>query len=218
MRKIDKSPATIVSTKYKEWIDKLKPPHDGNYRYYYDDVIMNLFKCQGGVCAYTEMYICIPALYKDDRWAKGRYLKKQTDPTTTKKDHLAELEHFDPLDKKDKYWNWDNLFMIHSTINERKSGTNPISKIKPDLADYSPDKYFEYDDITHRFIPNQNIEDEKLLGEIWHMINNVLFLNHGVVIRYRKNYIEDLRLKQSWGLPVKLDEFFTSVKMALGVE
>jgi hypothetical protein len=218
MQKIDKTSGKILSTKYKSWLEKLtqeRKDHDGSYHYYYDDIAMNLYKCQSGVCAYTEMFICIPELYEDGNWVKGRH-KISDNADYDRRDHLGELDHFDPDDKKQSYWNWDNLFMIHSSINSIKTDNHVISYLKPDLDDYNPEKYFDYDDQTHRFIPNMEIDGEKESAEIQYMIDYVLCLNHGVVKNERKNYINMVKSKKENGEQIKVDRFFTPVKWALG--
>ena len=211
MQKIDKSVDKILSTKYKAWLDNDAVKHDGSNRSYYDDVAMNLYKCQSGVCAYTEMHICVPDLYTDDNWVKGRY--KIPDTAEHKRiDHLGELEHFDPEDKKVNYWNWDNLFMIHAKINGIKSGATPVAYLKPDADEYAPEKYFDYDEGTNRFIPNTEIKDPVIANEIQYMIDKVLFLNHGVVKNERRDYINTIKDKKERGILYTIDRFFTAVK------
>ena len=60
MRKIDKDYSDILSTKYKSWVDTLEANGTKHplSRTYYDDVAMELYRCQDGVCAYTERWIC----------------------------------------------------------------------------------------------------------------------------------------------------------------
>ena len=215
MQKIDKTTGKILSTAYSAWLNNEEVSHEGGNRYYYDDVAMNLFKCQSGVCAYTEMYICPSELYTDNNWTKGRY-KISDAAKYSRVDHLGELEHYDAADKKVSYWNWDNLFMIHAKINSIKSNAVTVPYLKPDLAEYSPEKYFDYDDDTHRFIPNTDIEDSKMIAEIQNMIDHVLCLNHGVVRNERSNYISNLKFKKKHGEPITIDRFFTSVKWVLG--
>ncbi len=215
MQKIDKSADKILSTKYLAWLNNKEVQHEKGNRYYCDDVAMNLYKCQSGVCAYTEMHICIPELFADSNWENGRY-KIPNDAAYARIDHLGELDHFDPLDKKINYWNWDNLFMIHSKINSIKSDTKVVSYLKPDLATYSPEQYFDYDEDTHRFIPNTDIDDPNKASEIQYMIDNVLFLNHGVVKNDRRDYINVLIGKRSRGEDLNIYRFFTAVKSVLG--
>jgi len=216
MRKIDKTNTAIIASKYKNWLDK-QGEHDGSYNYYYDDIVMNLFRCQKGVCAYTEMFICPQQLYSDVNWTKGRF--KISDASEYKRtDHLGELDHFNPDDKLVRYWNWDNLFMVDAKINAIKSNKKVIDYLKPDLPSYHPDTYFEYDEITNRYIPNTSIDDIKTIEEIAYMIDEVLCLNHGVVKIERRNYIKSLQQKLTLGerLP-EIDQFFTAVSWVLGV-
>ncbi|MCU0288257.1 MAG: hypothetical protein MUF15_17910 [Acidobacteria bacterium] len=67
MRRINKT--CILSTGYKDWVDKmdrdnLEHPEKSRYRL---DVVMNLFYCQGGVCAYTELPLCPPNLLDEQK-------------------------------------------------------------------------------------------------------------------------------------------------------
>ena len=217
MRKIDKGDASILSKGYKNWVDKLEieaKVHPEKDRRYYDDVAMNLYKCQQGVCAYTEMFICVPELYDTANWQKKRY--KIPDNTTYERvDHLGEMDHFDPSIKHNNYWLWSNLFMIHSSINSRKSNDPVVAYLKPDLDNYSPEKYFDYDENTHRYIPNIEIEDEVQKAEIQNMIDKVLQLNHGVVKNERRDFIESRKQKEKNGTPFKIDRFFTATEWTL---
>jgi hypothetical protein len=178
---------------------------------------MELYKCQQGVCAYTERWICPQELYANNVWVDGKYLNDES-AEFQRVDHAGEMDHFDPNLKKDKYWFWSNLFMIDATINSRKSNEQPSSFLKPDLDDYAPEKYFDYDEETHRFIPNTDIEDENTRDEIQRMIDNVLFLNHGVVRKDRENFINDIRLKQKYNTPYKVDRFFTAVNWCIKLQ
>ncbi len=216
MQKIDKNYDEILSTKYKTWVDNLekqgkKHPES---RTYYDDVVMDLYRCQKGVCAYTEMFICPSSLYDKANWKDGKY-EISDEAEFNRTDHLGDLEHFNPDLKSNQYWLWDNFFMIHSKINSLKSSKAVISYLKPDLADYGPEKYFEYDDVTHRFIPNTDIEDEIKRREIQRMIDEVLFLNHGVVRNERESFINEIKQKIKFGSTYKIDRFFTAVSWCL---
>ena len=66
MRKIDKDYDVILSTRYKAWLDNLEADNSKHAlsRTYYNDVAMELYKCQQSVCAYTERYICPNELYQ----------------------------------------------------------------------------------------------------------------------------------------------------------
>jgi hypothetical protein len=216
MQKIDKSIDKILSTKYKSWVDTLEKAHKKHpeSRTYYDDVVMDLYRCQRGVCAYTEMFICIPSLYDAINWSNGQY--KIVDEAVFRRiDHLGELEHFDPDLKSNQYWLWENFFMIHSTINGLKSNRPVAGFLKPDLIDYAPEKYFDYDEKTHRFVPNTDLEDETLIAEIQRMIDDVLFLNHGVVRTERENFINNIKQKIKFGSTYTIDRFFTATEWCL---
>lgn len=215
MQKIDKNYDTILSTKYKKWVNNLenKDKKHPNSRTYYDDIVMELYRCQKGVCAYTERFICPSSLYKSDNWIDGDYnIRDEVEFIRT--DHAGELEHFDHHLKKNKYWLWDNLFMIDSTINSRKSDRDIVYYLKPDSEDYSPEKYFDYDEETHRFIPNTDLDVEQRT-KIKYMIDNVFYLNHGVILNDRKDFINELRAKINNKSTYKFDRFFTATKMCL---
>lgn len=216
MQKIDKTEPHIVSTIYKAWLDKLiadGESKDGGYNKYYDDVSMNLYKCQQGVCAYTEMRICIPELFDDANWIDGRHKLSEV-ADYKRNDHFGELDHYNPNAKKVLYWDWDNLFMVEAKINGLKSNHPVVAYLKPDLDDYSPEKYFDYDESTNRFIPNTDLPPAQI-AEIQTMIDKVLFLNHGVVKNERRNYISELKSKKKRGEIYTVDRFFTSVRWSL---
>jgi hypothetical protein len=216
MQKIDKNYDQILSTKYKAWVDKLEKDQKKHpeSRTYYDDVVMDLYRCQRGVCAYKEMFICIENLYDVNNWQNGQYhIPDQAAFRRT--DHFGELEHFDATLKTNQYWLWSNLFMIHDKINNLKSAKPVVAYLKPDLDDYAPEKYFDYDEKTHRFIPNTDIEDPDQIRQIQSMIDEVLFLNHGVVLNERANFIQDIKQKKSFGTSYQIDRFFTAVRWCL---
>lgn len=216
MRRIDKKISNISSKKYVDWITELESQQTKHplSRTYYDDIIMDLYKCQNGVCAYTERYICIKELYDDCNWENGKYLIK-IEKDYDRTDHAGELDHFNPQLKNNQYWLWDNLFMIDSTINGRKSNNEVIDYLKPDLEDYSPEKYFDYDETTHRFIPNTEITNEQTREDIQKMIDTVLFLNHGVIKNDRKDFVNSIKYKIQNNFNYTIDRFFTATNWCI---
>lgn len=216
MRKIDKKISKTSSIEYVKWATNLEETGKTHpkSRTFYDDVIMDLYRIQEGVCAYTERFICPEELYKTDNWTDGKYIIPNEEEFK-RTDHAGELEHFNPELKENQYWLWDNFFMIDSTINSRKSDRKIVNYLKPDLEDYSPEKYFDYDEKTHRFIPNTDIEDDNLIKEIQYMIDDVLFLNHGVIKNDRRDFINDIQQKIKLNLNYKIDRFFTAVNWCI---
>lgn len=216
MRKIDKNYDTLLSVRYKTWVDALEASSTKHplSRTYYDDVAMELYKCQQGVCAYTERWICPSELFDSTLWVDGKY-RIDHSAEYRRVDHAGEMDHFDPNLKNDKYWLWSNLFMIDAKINGIKSNEQPLEFLKPDLEEYSPEKYFDYDEENHLFVPNTDIEDENTRDDIQRMIDHVLFLNHGVVRKDRENFINDIKLKQKYNTPYKVDRFFTALSWCL---
>lgn len=207
MRKINKT--EILSVEYKKWVDKLnrdKMKHPLHNRTYYDDVVMNLLHCQKGVCAYTEMLLCNPRLLTRDNWKNGRY-------KTIHPDHFGDLEHFDPRLKKERFWDWGNLFVIHSNINRLKGDKEVDEILKPDSPGYDPKELLEYDEDTHVFTPHTDIEDEDDVERIWRMIE-VLQINHDTVRHERETFLKKAFKSCELGQSVEIDRFFTAYEMA----
>lgn len=217
MRKIDKNYDQILSIKYKTWVDTLEingTKHPLS-RTYYDDVAMELYKCQKGVCAYTERWICPTQLYDCKLWVDGKYTSLHNDEYQ-RVDHAGEMDHFDPQLKENQYWLWSNLFMIDATINSRKGNQPVITYLKPDLDDYSPEKYFEYDEDTHRFVPHTDLDKEKR-ADIQYMIDHVLLLNHGVIRNDRRDFINEVKQKKKNNSTIKIDRFFTALNWCIEI-
>lgn len=207
MRKIDKT--KILSVKYKKWVDQLN--HDEvkhpQHRYYYTDVVMNLLHCQKGVCAYTEMPLCHLELWSADNWKNGRYAHKRPQA-------IGELDHFNPQLKKNKYWEWQNLFVVLEKINKRK-GTQEVDDIlKPDSDQYDPAALLEYNEKSHIFIPHTGIENEVIRERIQRMID-VLHINFGFVRRERGRFLKEVFKSREMDREVKIDRFFTAYQMAV---
>ncbi|UCH95275.1 MAG: hypothetical protein JSV88_00130 [Candidatus Aminicenantes bacterium] len=210
MRKIDKT--NILSVQYKKWLDKLnrdkvKHPQSSTY---YDDVVMNLLHCQKGICAYTEMSLCNPGLLDEDNWKKGRYNKKRPEP-------IGELDHFDPKLKKNKYWEWENLFVVLERINRKKGSKEVDYILKPDSSDYDPMVLLEYNEKYHIFIPHTEIEDEAIRKRIHRMIE-VLHINYDFVCRERRRFLKVAFKSREMEAPVEIDRFFTAYQMAVAAK
>jgi hypothetical protein len=249
MRHIDKT--KILATKYKEWVNELNnsgEKHPENSRYYID-VVMNLLYCQEGVCAYTEMFLCSPKLLKKSRWENGRYQNEgiiideygnlvRIESKSKKVETLGTLEHFDPELKGEKFWDWDNLFVIHSKINTAKGAQEVDNILKPDSPDYNPFELLTYienikseyynrkikkDDRkifknnlgyiieTHYFVAHPDrSEDERI--RINNMIR-VLGLNHDTVCYERETFLNQANEFEFLGIEFKPDRFFTAFEM-----
>lgn len=209
MRKIDKS--IILSTAYKKWVDDLEAvgsvhkKYDGNaskFRFYID-VVMNLFHCQEGLCAYTEQQLCPDAFYQEDKWnTNGKYIKE------LEKVFQGELDHFDESLKNSQGWLWENFFMIDSDTNNLK-GSKPIDYIlKPDRKGYAPHKLLDYSLTTGLYIPNPKLlpNRQKRVSKML----EILGINHQNIVNKRKREVERLVM-----FPKLLPkEFPTAIKMA----
>jgi hypothetical protein len=183
MRKIDKT--AILSKVYKNWEESLNehPTYDSSDNKFYYDVVMNLFHCQNGLCAYTEKSLCNPKYIDSSFWQDDKY------PYSKEKSLFnGSLDHFDSTKKKSQSWLWDNLFMVDSDTNRRK-GTKEVDEIlKPDRADYDPFKLLEYDIKTHSFIANTELPEEAQI-KINHLLDDVLGVNHSSVCFERRRIL-----------------------------
>ena len=203
----------MLAAVYKEWVaelDKNKKKHP-RANTYYVDVLMNLLHCQKGVCAYTEELLCEPALLGADNWENGRFKEKSPG-------RLGEIDHFDPELKKDRYWEWDNLFVVLERINRLKGKKKVDDRFKPDSPGYHPAKYLEYDAETHRFRPHGDIKDKALKKSVERMLK-VLGINYGPIHYKRRSYLKKIFMHREVNEPFTIDRFFTACLMAgLNVE
>jgi len=205
MRRIDKS--KILSTKYNEWLDQLNRenithPESSIYK---KDVIMNLLHCQEGLCAYTEMRLCYDRFLSEDNWKNGRYKRKSPG-------FDGDLEHFDHNSKRNKHWEWDNLFVSHHKANLLKSEQDVDDILKPDSPDYDPMALLEYEKDIHVFIPHTDIKDEDVRERVEKMID-VLQLNYDFFRDERESYLKEVFDKRDWEEPIKPSRFYTAFQM-----
>jgi hypothetical protein len=172
MKKINKKQQ--LSTVYKKWENDLEekntphPKYNSSKGEYYIDIVMDLLRCQNGLCAYTEVQLCTPQYLTEDKWVDGRY-KEHIEG----KVHNGQLEHFDERLKwkeksknvdtvsdviyQKKDWLWSNLFLVDTDTNNRKSIKSIDDILKPDLDNYDPFKLFDYSSVTHMFTPNTDL-------------------------------------------------------------
>ena len=222
MRRIDKS--KILSTEYKKKVDKLNnsgKKHPGKSWKYRTDVVMNLLYCQEGFCAYTEMDLCDPGHIKK-KWKDGRYITLDkmvdmegditySDTKSKKVETFGTLEHFNPELKEKKFWDWDNLFVIHSKINTAKTAEEVDNILKPDSPGYDPFKLLAYNKKTHCFYAHPGLsEDERL--RIHNMIK-VLQLNYEFVLSQRKKFFNKIKKHNFVEEELPVDQFFTAYEM-----
>jgi len=210
MRKIDKT--KILSVKYKEWVDKLSHDDKEHPRHsaYYDDIVMNLLHCQKGVCAYTEMPLCNTGLLSKNNWKNGRYVHKSPEV-------IGELDHFNPQVKKNKYWEWQNLFVVLERVNRRKGAKEVDDILKPDSPGYDPDVLLEYNEKANVFIPHTEIKNKTIRKRIKDMID-VLQINYNFVRNERGKFLKKVFKKREMDQPVEIDCFFTAYQMTLAAK
>jgi hypothetical protein len=208
MRKIDKT--TILSTDYKKWEEALPeshPKYNSSKNQYYYDIVMNLFHCQKGLCAYTEMLLCEPEPLEESIWENEKY------PYPTNESLFnGQLDHYDSTKKISQAWLWDNLFMVDSDTNRRK-GTKDIEEIlKPDRQDYNPFDLLEYNSKLNIFLANTDL-DEDIQEKINYQLKYVLGINHPVVVRRRRavgDKIDSILFGSNTWETVEITEFPTA--------
>ena len=208
MQKIDKS--TILSTKYKTWVDALSGDHPEykSSQKYVKDIKMSLLACQNGLCAYTEEELCSPELISFNNWSDdGKYNKNLDNEDLVNGD----LEHFDCTLKEGQGYLWDNLFMVNSNINCRVKGAKVVNSIlKPDTAEYDPYKYLHFNYELNLFTPHNDLEESDK-SEVKIMIET-LGLNRNGFKRARQ--IKSLKENYELGLELKKPhEYITSWEM-----
>lgn len=208
MQKIDKT--QILSKTYKDWEQGLESEKKRHPKYtsskfrYYTDIVMNLFYCQKGLCAYTETELCISEYIAVDCWNNGRYIND-------KPEFLGQLEHFDESLKSKsnntegrKDWLWDNFFMVVSDINTKVKRQQKVDYIlKPDNENYNTFEVLDYDLKQHRFTANyanHNLSDDDKT-RIERMIK-ILGLNFANIINKRKRLLEDVINKRKLNIAV----------------
>lgn len=205
MRKIDKT--AIFATKYQTWlVEQLQLPVEQRKSYdanaaqfkFYIDIVINLFYCQNGLCAYTEEQLCPKDYYQHTNWI-CKTIKDKTNQHHSFDESVfnvpkvfnGELDHFDESLKTEKGWDWDNFFMIDADTNNRK-GSKPIDyRLKPDAENYDPFIIFDYSMDTHRFIVNTDfpVNDEKDREKLQDIIDNVLGINFPNLVNKRAKAI-----------------------------
>ncbi len=152
---------------------QIHPKYDSSAGEYYRDIMMQLYLCQDGLCAYTEQSLCPPAVYAAANWKDGRYTAEMPS-----KKPLGSLDHFDPTLKTNQAWLWSNFFMVNFEVNSSKiKGSKAVDPIlKPDREGYDPFELLEYDMRLHIFRPNEKLDSAKF--EIIENMINVLGINH----------------------------------------
>jgi hypothetical protein len=213
MRKISKN--CSYSTKYYAWLQSLGNNNHRSYvatfRFYWD-VVMNLFYCQNGLCAYTEKKLCPSKFYSADKWDRGKYKRANYYPKKPKV--KGELEHFDTDLKPLKGWLWSNLFMVDSDINSKGKGMLVIDPIlKPDNPNYDEFALFEYDLDKNIFIAKSTLSNAKK-----QKVNSVLdsIINFDSVIEERRLFfapkLKLIEFGESWDNLV-VEEFPTAFEL-----
>ena len=222
MRKINKT--CSLSVAYKQWEENLEnsnTPHPKytnttTYRNYYLDIKMQLYYCQGGLCAYTEMRLCPEEYYNPTNWEEDKY-RTNLPPGIGR----GQLDHFyESLKSKKediegrKDWLWDNFFMVDSDTNTVVKKALPVDPIlKPDKEDYDPFQLLDYDTETHVFIPHPDLDEEdsnKVFNSINALgINEVSFLRRKSILRE----IKLVSLEETSFDNIEIDEYPTSFEM-----
>ncbi|MDR3695774.1 hypothetical protein [Mucilaginibacter sp.] len=213
MRKITK--VCSYSTKYYTWLQGLGASDHVEYtaafRFYWD-VVMNLFYCQEGLCAYTEKKLCPKHFYSADKWDNGKYQRRNYYPKKPKV--KGELEHFDTKLKPKQGWLWTNLFMVDSDINSKGKGMLEIDPIlKPDAPNYDEFLLFDYDLDKNIFLAKSvlPIADKNKINPV---LDNII--NFDSVIEERRLFFAPLlklvEFGKSWN-NITVEQFPTSFEL-----
>jgi hypothetical protein len=187
MRRIDKS--IHLSLNYFTWLEQITLGGNVHPKWknktirnsYHKEVIMNLYHCQDGLCAYTEKRLCRQYLFSADKWVDEKYTYEN------KPEHDGHPDHYNNTLKKDRAWSWDNLFMTHVVVNNNKGIKATLDYLKPDNINYNPFTFFLYNFDFHLYEvkQNENLTNAQI-EEIEHQIKDVLFLNHDPIIGDRE--------------------------------
>jgi len=226
MRKITK--ICDLSTEYKKWEEGLEannknhPPFQNKgegqttRNKYYEDVKMQLLRCQDGLCAYTEIRLCFSDFYDISKWKNNKsiYTKDNRSGTGT-----GSLEHFDSSLKKNKGWLWDNFFVIFAALNTEKNAAQVSDFLKPDRDDYDPKKWFSYDEKTDMFTPNTKLSDE--LKEMIRVSIKSLGLNNPGIVPHRYNELKRRKTDLEFGnveqAKSDLNQFYTAMDFLIEI-
>ncbi|RYY51425.1 MAG: hypothetical protein EOO06_00035 [Chitinophagaceae bacterium] len=198
MRKIDKT--CTLSSSYLTWETALTAsdikPYDSSRNEFYWDVVMNLFHCQNGLCAYTEIHLCSSSYFDTANWVEGKYVNPDG---TEKIQARGQLEHFDKTLKKTRPWKWDNLFMADTDVNTKIKSQNQIDPIlKPDDPSYDEKKYLAYDKSKHVFFPHPKL-DPVVKERVKKMIL-ALGINYSPIIDARRIFITNILKLVTFGI------------------
>lgn len=209
MRKLNKK--IIYAKVYKNWLESTKnfPKYYSNHKFK-NDILAELLICQKGLCAYSEYSFELSdndiKKIKEQFDSEGKLIGKLPDVS-------ADLDHFDASIKKTNPYEWSNFFAVWSPLNTRCKGTNiAYSILKPDSKSYKVEKYLEYDIKEHKFVPNYKLSDDEF-DKVNNMINDVLCLNWGEIVRKRKKFLSEEIEKWKSNKEKRVSQFPTAYEM-----
>jgi len=211
MKKIDKLTNRFAQ---KYFNDKKKPSaYNSSHYKYYNDVLCNLLICQNGLCAYSEL-----RLISEAKLAKLQLLLIEEN-ITQRPECPADIEHFDRKLTATDGWNWDNLFAVFDSLNqkikarrekelEKETGSFVDYILKPDLETYNPNALLFYNREEHIFIANPNLSEIEAIN-VEKMIY-VLGINYDFIKMQRKAFVEDKIYQKN----PEINQFFTAFEMS----
>ncbi len=209
MRKIDKQ--TCLSKNYEKWVSTLgeeHPKYTSSAGDYYKDIVMSLFYCQRGLCAYTERRLCNPEKFSETLWVENE--QGDMHYGSERPEYFGQLDHFNPDLKPSKGWSWDNFFMIDSDVNrgvKKRKVPDPI--VKPDGAAYDPNLLFQLLP-DYRFEAHPDLESS--VREAVSTSINDLGINYGPVVDARRRSTEAWLKALQFGI-VEEEEYPTARQM-----
>lgn len=209
MKKIDKN--IKFAKAYKNWIEDTKTFSKYSGQKFKNDILAELLIAQKGLCAYTEYSFDLSE--KDIAEIKEQFDKNGKFSGNTP-DVSAELDHFYPKKNNEiKLYDWDNFFAVWTPINQKcKKANEPDTILKPDSKNYEVEKYLDYNKKEHKFVPNYKLNDDEF-EKVNYMINDVLCMNWGEIVRKRKKYISETIEKWKTNNNTEITQFPTAFEM-----
>jgi hypothetical protein len=223
MKKLVKT--NVYATSFHNWhtaTGKDKHPKYSASDPHHKDVLIELIISQSGLCAYTEHRLVnqedlerLKTSFDED----GRFIGEL-------KYYPIDLEHFDSRLKTNYAWNYSNLFAVERTVNQQAkrieekklidSGKSVHIIMKPDEENYDESVVLCYDENFNIFLPNEvkltTLEKEQV-GEMLICLG----INCGYIKGKRKEYYNELKIRQRLGDSVTPHQFITGWNMMNGL-
>ena len=171
---------------------------------------------QKGVCAYTE-HLLYPNIQEVEEKINQLLLEKEDYPKRI--GYFGSIDHYISNLKKERGWDIQNLFLIHSDLNRDKGIKETLNELNPANPNYSPRYYFYYSLSDHKFYPLRTLEHD-LKESVRTQLDDVLGINSPAIVSLRKAYFRrietDIKLLGKTiehFIAVEHNQFFTAFEM-----